>query len=151
MTTSSALPEAWVKRIFEKLALAYGRDFLGRWEGQSIEAVMADWAHELRGFHSVPESIKHGLSNLPPDKPPTVFQFRDACLKAPHYLPPALPSPKVAPEVVEAVKAAFHRPPDHHPKAWAHRLQDRQKAGERIPPAHLRMMREALKNEWEQK
>lgn len=32
-----SLPAAWIDKIFTKLTLAYGRDFLGRWEGHRPE------------------------------------------------------------------------------------------------------------------
>ncbi len=70
------LPQPWIDRLFEKLALVYGRQFLDRWSGLDIAAVKADWAHELEGFEQHPEMIAYALQHLPPDRPPTVLQFR---------------------------------------------------------------------------
>lgn len=78
-----SLPPQWVDRIFEKLTLVYGRDFLRRWDGIPIDDVKADWARELAGFAQLPESIAHALKNLPRDDPPNVYQFRDLCRRAP--------------------------------------------------------------------
>jgi hypothetical protein len=79
-----SLPMPWVERIFTKLTMVYGRDFLGRWEGLDISEVKADWAHELSGFKDHAESIAYALKNLPDSgKPPTVLEFRAMCRKAP--------------------------------------------------------------------
>lgn len=89
------LPIAWVDRIFEKLTLIYGRDFVSRWDscGVPIEEVKADWARELAGFVNHPEAIAYALSNMPADRAPTVLQFRDICRKAP---------PKPVPRLTQA-------------------------------------------------
>jgi len=99
-----SLPATWIDRIFTKLTLVYGREFLARWDsaGVPIEAVKADWAHELEGFDQWPEAIAHALKNLPPERPPTVLQFRELCRKAPPKPLPALPEPKANPERVRA-------------------------------------------------
>ncbi len=84
-----SLPENWTNKIFQKLILAYGRDFTGRYEGVPLEEVKADWAHELSGYQQSPNSIAYALCNLP-DKPPNVFQFRAICRAAPSEAVPAL-------------------------------------------------------------
>ncbi len=109
-----SLPQNWVDRIFEKLTLVYGREFLNRWEGLPIAEVKADWAHELDGFDKWPEAIAHALKNLPPDRPPTVLQFRALCRAAPPKVLPQLPQPKADPARVKAelakLRALFTRP-----------------------------------------
>lgn len=109
-----SLPNTWIDRIFTKLTLVYGREFLNRWEGVPIEAVKADWAHELDGFDKWPEAIAHALQNLPPDRPPTVLQFRALCRSAPPKPLPQLPAPKADPARVKAelskIRAMFTRP-----------------------------------------
>lgn len=77
-----SLPENWTDKIFQKLALVYGRDFTGRYEGIPLEEVKADWAHELSGYQQSPHSIAYALQNLP-EKPPNVLQFRAICRSAP--------------------------------------------------------------------
>lgn len=104
-----ALPSPWVDKIFEKLSLVYGRDFIGRWEGLNIDAVKADWAHELDGFQQRPQAIKHGLETLPPSKPPTVLEFREICRRAPEFAPKALPEPKATPEQKAQVRALLEK------------------------------------------
>jgi hypothetical protein len=99
-----SLPNDWVDAIFRKLTLVYGSAFLKRWEGIEIDAVKADWAHELSGLAKKPEFIKHALENLPVSYPPTVLEFRQLCIGAPTYALPALPKPKAKPEDVARVR-----------------------------------------------
>ena len=144
-TSKSALPDAWVARIFDKLSLTYGAAWVRKWEGVDGAAVRADWGHELRGFHQSPHAIKHALEHLPPADPPTVLQFRELCMKAPQFTQPKLPAPPADPAVVakasEAIKRIGVRPAD---RAWAHELRKRDFAGDRLTITQRRMYREAL-------
>ena len=99
------LPLEWVDRIFEKLALVYGRDFLGRWDGLDIRAVKADWAHELGRFNNAPDSIRFALDSLPLTKPPTALEFKHLCNRAPEYLPALLRPPQPSAEQKQKVQA----------------------------------------------
>ncbi len=99
------LPNAWVDSLFARLLVRYGAAWTRMWEGVDIAAVKADWAEELAGFANKPEAIKHGIENLPPDKPPNVSQFRLLCRNAPDYFPPALPAPVADKERVSALLA----------------------------------------------
>ena len=99
------LPSEWVDRIFEKLALVYGRDFLGRWDGLDMGAVKADWARELGRFANAPDSIRFALDNLPVSKPPTVLEFKHLCNRAPEYLPALLRPPQPSAEQKQKVQA----------------------------------------------
>lgn len=141
-----ALPLSWVDRIFDKLMLVYGRDFVGRWEGIPLDSVKADWAHELAGFEAHPESIKHALQNLPAAKPPTVYEFRNLAASAPRMQALELPLPPQNPEiiamVVSGMKPVGKKP--HGFKQWAHDLADRHQAGEILHSCQVRCYREAL-------
>lgn len=128
-----SLPLTWVERIFDKLMLAYGRDFTGRWEGLPISSVKTDWSHELSGFETHPESIKHALQNLPPARPPTVYEFRNLCASAPKKALFELPAPPADPLFVASIAAKLRAPTgkaNSTGKEWAYRLQERDKAGE---------------------
>lgn len=148
-----SIPIAWVDKIFLKLTLVYGRDFIGRWEGLEISDVKTDWGHELSGFEDWPEAIAHALATLPPGKPPTVLEFRDLARKAPRKTLVALPSQPADPANVAAElaklasltvrKQAADSRVDH--KAWARRLIARHEAGEVLKPIQLRFAREALR------
>lgn len=93
-----------VDLIFGKCALVYGRDFAGRWEGMNLADVKADWIRELGSTLDRPQAIKHGLNHLPHDRPPTVLQFRDACLR---YEEPRLPALKEPPADPGRVRASL--------------------------------------------
>jgi len=95
-----SLPKPWVDRIFEKLALVYGREFLNRWDGVPLDEVKADWAHELAGFGDQPQAIAYALQTLPADRAPNVLQFRDLCRRAPPPERQLLNAPKANPELV---------------------------------------------------
>jgi len=143
-----SLPSAWTDKIFAKLSLAYGRDFIGRWEGIDLGDVKTDWSHELSGFDAHPEAIAYALANLP-QKPPTVIEFRAIARRAPLPDAPRLEAPKADPAKVAAeiakqtdLKSAFA--PKHNPKEWAQIIVDRAAAGDRIRPITLRFAREAL-------
>ena len=142
-----SLPAAWIDRIFEKLALIYGREFTNRWEGLPIADVKADWAHELAGFANWPEAIKYGLENMPPDRAPTVLQFRDMCRKAPAKVMLALPEPAADPDRVKSEVAKLRNSDPtkkQDPKDWARRILARHEAGDKLNPTTLRFAREAL-------
>lgn len=143
-----SLPSAWTDKIFAKLSLAYGRDFIGRWEGIDLSDVKTDWSHELSGFDAHPEAIAYALANLP-QKPPTVIEFRAIARRAPLPDVPRLEAPKADPAKVAAeiakqvdLKAAFA--PKVDGREWARRIVDRAAAGDRIRPITLRFAREAL-------
>lgn len=143
-----SLPDAWVDRIFDKLALVYGHQFLSRWDGLDLARVKADWAHELRRFQQTPAAITHGLENLPADRPPTVLQFRDLC--ASHHVPapalahdttPADPQ-RVAEELAKLRGQPHHRSGDS--REWARQIVARHRAGDRVTPTVLRIAEGAL-------
>jgi len=153
-----SLPITWIDKIFEKMSLIYGREFLARWEGLELDIVKDDWAHELAGFENWPEAIKHALEHMPPDRAPTVLQFRDICRKAPARVLKALPEPEVDPERLKRELAKLSElcsqlpgtadPKDH--KAWARHILDRKAAGDSDSPPtpfSVRCAREALGRE----
>lgn len=145
-----SLPIEWVERIFAKLTLAYGRDFLGRWEGVDLADVKTDWAHELEGFGAHPEAIAYALANLPP-KAPTVIEFRSVARRAPAPDVPRIEAPRADPERVNAemaklapLKAQAAERSAHDPKAWAKRHITNHQAGGHVRPITLKYAREAL-------
>ena len=146
-----SLPLHWVDKIFSKLTLVYGRDFIGRWEGLELADVKTDWAHELSGFDNFPDGIAFALANLPAGRPPTVLEFRAMALKAPRPAHKQLDAPKASPDKVaqelRKAVAAVRKPAansiDH--KAWAKSIVARDAAGEKVRPISLRFAREALR------
>ena len=143
-----SLPAAWVDRIFDKLALTYGRDFLGRYEGLDLNAVKSDWAHELSGFFSHPSAIAHALENLP-ERAPSVIDFRKIARLAPVPEAPRIEHSPAGRERIEAelkrLAPALKPKPTIDFRDWARRIVARHESGERITRAQLAMARDALR------
>jgi hypothetical protein len=148
-----SLPDAWTDRIFDKLALVYGHQFLSRWDGMDLTRVKADWAHELRGLAQSAKAIAYGLEHLPA-KPPTVLEFRAICT-SPQAPRPDLPLalPRIAPgadegsRTVERIKRVQAENPGCGRFAWALALEmkDREEPG-RVTPGVRATYRDALAN-----
>jgi hypothetical protein len=144
-----SLPASWVDRLFAKLTVTYGQGFLRQYEGIPITDVKANWAEELAGFQQSPDSIRYGLTYLPPSKAPTVLEFRDLCRKAPAS-PLALVAPQgepPAPEVVAATRDAFRALSQRGDKDWAYALREREGRGKGLTRFQRDAWREALANE----
>lgn len=103
MNSQEMTSQQLVEVIFTKLSLVYGRDFLMRWEGLDISKVKDDWVHELTGISA--DSVRHALRNLPPSKPPTVYEFRNVAVNAPQPVFQRIDPPRANPAVVKAVLA----------------------------------------------
>lgn len=103
MQSHNSLDFELIDVIFTKLTLAYGRDFLARWEGLEIADVKSDWAHELSGMSA--DSVRHALRHLPPSKPPTVYEFRNIAVNAPQPVFQRIDPPRANPEIVKAALA----------------------------------------------
>ena len=80
-----SIPATWIDKIFERLSLRYGRDFLGRWEGMPIGAVKTDWCGVLEGMDKHPAAIGWALDNLPDSKAPTAPTSPAAQLRAQQF------------------------------------------------------------------
>ena len=144
-----SLPLPWVDRIFDKLTLVYGQQFLNRWRDLDLDAVKFDWGNELAGFENHPTAVAFALQNLDPDKPPTVLMFRAIARRAPAAEQPALPEPKADPARVaaELAKLAPLRRVSESPngmKGWAYRLKARHDAGEILNLNQVRCYTAAL-------
>jgi hypothetical protein len=151
-----SLPDAWIEKIFDKLTLVYGHQFLSRWDGIELAEVKADWAHELRCFAQSPQVIAYGLENLPPTKPPTVLEFRAIC-SSPHAprveRPLALPNHMKTAEDVAVIRhmerlERLHREhPEYGGASWAFALELKdQEEPRRVTPTVRAMYREVVTN-----
>ena len=143
-----SLPTPWLDRIFDKLTLTYGQQFLRRWQDIDLNAVKSDWGHELAGFAQHPRAIAWALQHLPIDKPPTVLEFRALARKAPPEDAPKLEAPKADPSRVaaELAKLAPVRKARLYVdgRGWARTILAREAAGDRLNPTTLRFAREAM-------
>lgn len=141
-----SLPLAWVEKIFKKLTLTFGRDFVAKWEGSDPEEVKADWAFELRGFQQNPSALAYGLEHCLGGKPPTVHEFKALCSRRPDQtlrLHAAAANPeRVATELAKFANLRACNAVDH--KGWAHKIIQRHASGERVNVGPLRMARQAL-------
>ena len=145
------LPAEWVDRLFGKLALRYGQEWVRLWEGIDIGAVKADWAHELAGMHLSQEAqdrLRYGVDNLPADRPPNVAQFKAICGRAPAKAVPQLSGqkPEADPERVSEILRSMRRSVGEavDPIAWAEKLKRRHETGERLTPAQIAAYQAAL-------
>jgi hypothetical protein len=77
-TSTTALPEKWVERLFERMLLDYGRKFSEQWGGADTDALIAHWSRELAGYSGA--ELKRGLDALATrDWPPTLPEFKKLC------------------------------------------------------------------------
>ena len=142
-----SLPAAWIDKIFTKLTLTYGDEFMRRYGTMPANDVKSNWAHELGGFEKMPEAIGYALQYLPADRAPTVLQFRDLCRAAPRATELALAPPKnelVSPEVIAATRAVFKPIRNTGNKDWAYALKRREETGDRLTQAQRMMWRAAI-------
>ena len=145
-----SLPAAWVDRIFSKLAIVYGEEFLARWRAVSLADVKTDWANTLGYYEADPGAIAWALENLPSGKPPTVLQFRDLCRQAPAPEVPRLPEPKADPGRVAAEVAKLREAINANPAPqvdrheWARKILRDVEAGIKRTPTVVKFARQAL-------
>lgn len=103
-TRSTALPSAWIDRLFERLGANYGTEkFAALWRGQDIDVVKAVWSRELGALTG--EELRGGFERMGrahPTWPPTVFEFVALCRPI---------APTVEPEIAfhEAVRGVEER------------------------------------------
>lgn len=138
-----ALDLSWIERIHARMLVRYGAAWVNLWKGIDPEAVKQDWAQELSGMPR--DALRYALENLP-ERPPTVAQFKASCLNRPRYaevpvLPAAPANPEKVREALEAMGKLKHREGNHD---WAHALQEREKAGERLTEAQRVMWRNSV-------
>ena len=105
----SALPDAWIDRLFLRFAQMYGKLWIDMWEGIPIDGVKATWAADLAGYGA--EQIKRALDHCKANNkfPPTCPEFVGLCRQfrgAPsHQLYLAAPVSRMPPEIAEQLKA----------------------------------------------
>lgn len=145
------MPAHYVDRIFTRLMVRYGSEWLRKWEGVPEDAVKADWADQLDGFERRPDCIRYALEHLP-ERAPSVTEFRAICNRMSEPAAPRLEAPKADPARVarEVAKMQAAKDAIRQAKDWAYRLQASERAGERLSKAQRDMWRAALRAENEQ-
>lgn len=102
---SMPLPDAWVKSLFGKFAAMYGEKFANQWRNVPESEIVSVWAEALGAYADDGEHrgqrIKWALAQLRDNNPfpPTLPEFLQIVRQAPRQEAPALPAPKVSPEV----------------------------------------------------
>ena len=138
-----ASPEALVRRVFRALSMAYGRDFLARFEGLPIAEVSAEWGRALTPFVARPAAVDHALGNLPP-RSPSLPEFLALCraYRGDEERATALPAPKdpVGLRRLAATLGGLRRPPPTAAERAAE-LRRRLAVGERLSPAQRDWLR----------
>lgn len=137
------LESRWVDAIHARMLVRYGSKWISMFQSVDMELVKADWASELSGLSGA--AIKHGLENLPPEFPPTVAQFKAACLRAPEPAFKRLDAPKADPARVAAeLKRMQEMQRGVKPLQWAYTLQERERQGQHLSAAQRASWRLAL-------
>lgn len=146
-----SLPLQAIDRLFDRLAATYGAAWVRQWAGLESGAVKSLWAHELSGYAGNLKVIAWALENLP-ERCPNLIEFRNLCRQAPATDVPMLPEPKADPQRLKAelaklapLRAATAQLQPQDPKAWARRILDRRKEGNKINPTTYRMACDALR------
>jgi len=143
-----------VERIFTRLTATYGREFMGKWEGQEIVPVKSLWAHELASFDDKPRlnCIAWALENLPA-RAPNLIEFKMLCRQAPQWQALQLDAPKVDPKIVDAemakiaataIRSSSSRDSHGDPLGWAKHLKARHDGGEKLGMYQIFCYRKAL-------
>lgn len=137
------LPDSWINALFARLTGVYGNRFTNMWANIDVNLVRQTWATELAGV--TPEGIKHALAHLPEDFPPTVLQFRKACLTRPES-PTQIVYDNPASEAVRkaAIQAMTAKTEGGGMKAWAYVLKERHEAGDKLNANQIRCYKNAL-------
>lgn len=161
MSSSAALPRAWVDRLFEEFGAIYGAQKLATmWSGSSLEVTKNRWAASLGIFEGA--TIKMAIESLivsgngwPPELPVFYETCRKAALSLKAQVPAdkALPAPggtyttrEEAAEILAKIGYSAPAKPRVDPKAWAHRVLARAAAGdETLALESIRMAERAIK------
>lgn len=147
MHEAPMLDARWVERIFTRMLVRYGTAWTRMWEGVEPEAVKADWSRELAQCPG--HAIGYALEHLPPERPPTVTQFRALCSQRPDSAVKLLSAPRADParvgEALRVMRANLTVATRTGGRlAWAEALKAREERGEPLTLEQRRMWREAL-------
>lgn len=143
--TTAPLPDAWVERVFERFARAWGVQKVGALLAPDTrDATVAAWAERLAGCDA--ETLRNAIqtaTSSDADWPPTLDEFADYCgRRRTDPVPPPPPPPAVVErEIAGVAQAATTR---RGGLAWAERILARHQAGEKLSITVLRMAQAAL-------
>ena len=147
-----SMPHKAIDRLFDRLELTYGAEWLRKWENSPIADVKSMWSHELSHYANNLDAVAWALENLP-EKCPNVIEFRNLCRSAPAPEAPRLPEPKADPERIaveltklgEIKKKVLSSPISAGDgRDWARRILGRFESGLKTNACTLRFARGAL-------
>ena len=93
-----------VDRVWTRMLVRYGAQWLRMWEGIDEALAKADWRRELACYATNLHAIRFALDNLPADFPPNVSQFRAICNRRPDRPQARLAAPAVNRELAAAAR-----------------------------------------------
>lgn len=116
--SSTALPTAWIERIFQLMSAYFGKSFADQWAGCDIESVKQVWADELGRLKPQQialgmEACKRGGRRFAPNLP----EFLEMCKPTPESL--GIPAKPIAFTEALAISCGQKRREDcSHPVVW---------------------------------
>lgn len=155
--TPSALPDAWIERLFGRLSCLYGAKFADLWAGVDVVEVKRTWGRKLVGFDlGVIKAAIEACEDSEKGAPPTLPEFVALCRDAARRLQPttlALPPVELTAEQIEAnrqkLRAVTQRTStDNGSLLWAEKLRAKFLRGERLRPIQIELASNALGEEW---
>lgn len=152
------LPDAWVRRLFERFAEVYGaQKSAAMWVDVGMERLIPVWAEALGRFDAqtlaaAVRALPDRESMWPPTLPEMVALCREQRVRPEHRA--ALPAPPRTAEQLQAGRermdvalAEIGRPPRRDPAEWAYRVIKRYRSGDQVVAhASYKIAIEALKN-----
>lgn len=146
----SALPDAWIDRLFQRFSLMFGNSWASKWGGLPMPQVKALWAEDL-AFASA-EQIKRALDHCKAHgvHPPSSPEFVSLCRQ---FAPPpstakALPDKRGAggidPNVRAEIDRFLNRGEKRDPKDWARQVLSLEADGSYPSFMGVQMARRAL-------
>lgn len=158
-TARAELLDRAVDRLFARFAAMYGDAAMKRmWGQQEPAAVKVVWANSLGRLEF--QQISAGLQNLEDEGsafPPSLGEFMAACRRGrtvpaehrPLISPPARTAGEIAAgkAMAERISQAISGRPQRDPAAWAYRVIERYRGGDRsVAHASYKIACEALRN-----
>lgn len=137
---ASALPDAWIKRVFHELSLTFGTRFSDLWAGIEATELQRKWAQSLAPFDGA--AIRGALKACeePGMSAPTLPVFRGLCSDAARRNAPpvaSLPAPVISHErreelVAKIAEVVSPKTDGYDYRKWAKELKARADSGERM-------------------
>ncbi|WP_322092792.1 hypothetical protein [Paraburkholderia bannensis] len=156
---SRAIPEAWIEKLFARMASIWGSRFADMWRDTDLDEVKSVWRASLSDVTD--DGLRRGVSKLihhlhPPDLPafrrlceaePAMYQQNTLALTDERRTPPEQAREQLA-QIRDLAKGLLreHGAPAGGGIRWAYRLLQRAADGERITPHQIAFAKEAIEN-----